>query len=90
MYIYDLFICIVLYFYIYNIIYIYIYLLTNLGSDVKIFKLLQTKPNQTVFFLLPNLSKNFQPESTCAVCSKLLSINDLAFPFLIKNLCKNV
>ena len=29
--------------------------------------------------LLPNLSNGYYPGSTCAVCSKFLSINDLIF-----------
>ena len=27
---------------------------------------------KSIFFLFPNLSKNSQPRSTCAVCSKFL------------------
>ena len=54
---------------VYCIIYIYICIVLYV---YKISKLLQAKPNQMVFFLFPNLSKNFQPELTCAVCSKCL------------------
>ena len=39
--------------------YIYIYILTNLRSDVELSKMFQTKPNQTVLFLFPNLFKKF-------------------------------
>ena len=52
-----------------------------------IFQNVSGKTNQTVLFLFPNLSKNSQAGSTCAVCSKFLWINDLTFQFLIKNLC---
>ena len=49
-YVYDLFTCIVLY-NVYIYIYIYIYK-TNLRSDVKLSKIFQRKPNQTVFVFL--------------------------------------
>ena len=46
---------------------------------VKISKMFQIKPNQTVLFLFPNLSKPSQPGSTCALSSKVLEINEFCF-----------
>ena len=39
-----------IYDYIYMIIYIYIYMIAKLCPDVKLSKLFQAKPNQTVLF----------------------------------------
>ena len=51
---------------------IYNHISINLHPDVELSKMFQTKPNQAVLFLLPNLSKDSQPGSTSAVFSKFL------------------
>lgn len=40
-------------------IYTYVYTLTNVSPDVKLFDIIQIKPNPTVLVIFPNLSKPY-------------------------------